>query len=182
MKLINKIKDGFLIFFNIFVIVPIIFVCSVILVDSFMHPNDVPSFFGWKPFVVLSNSMTPTIQLGDLVIVKKVDSDTIKEGDIIAYNLEDVIITHRVSKIEIQDEKRIFTMKGDANSAVDDYIVKEDNIEGKYRLRIGGLGKVCLSLQTPVGMIISLSIPMVLLFILQYFDGKSEKKMNKNGD
>ena len=33
--------------------IPILFVNIVILADSAMHPDEVPSFFGYKPFIVL---------------------------------------------------------------------------------------------------------------------------------
>ena len=44
------------------------------------------SLFGYKAFVVLSDSMSKTdFSAGDLVLVKDVDAATLKEGDVIAY-------------------------------------------------------------------------------------------------
>ena len=44
------------------------------------------SLFGYKAFIVLSNSMAKTdFSAGDLVLVKEVDPDTLQEGDIISY-------------------------------------------------------------------------------------------------
>lgn len=44
------------------------------------------SLFGYKAFIVLSDSMSKTdFDDGDLVLVKEVDPITLQEGDIIAY-------------------------------------------------------------------------------------------------
>ena len=58
---------------------------GVILINSFTHPDEIPSFFGWKPFIVLSGSMESEIYAGDLAVVK--ESDSVKQGDIITYTL-----------------------------------------------------------------------------------------------
>ena len=65
-------------------VVPILIFSFVILVNSILKPNEVPSFFGWKPFIVLSGSMETEINSGDIAVVKEVDVKEIKENDIIA--------------------------------------------------------------------------------------------------
>lgn len=62
------------------ILIPILFVSGVILMNSYIHPDKVPSFFGWKPFIVLSGSMETQISVGDIVIVKEVDTSTLKKG------------------------------------------------------------------------------------------------------
>ena len=56
-------------------LLPIIIVNSVIIVNSYMNPDKIPSFCGWKPFIVLSGSMETQIKTGDLVIVKETDNE-----------------------------------------------------------------------------------------------------------
>ena len=53
------------------VLIPILFMSMVILINSYTHPNKIPSFFGWKPFIVLSGSMETQISVGDVVVVKE---------------------------------------------------------------------------------------------------------------
>jgi len=60
---------------------------------------------------VYGGSMHPSIKVGDLAIVKH--SDLIAEGDIITFNIEGKIVTHRV--VDILPEG--FVTKGDANNA-----------------------------------------------------------------
>ena len=65
------------------IVIPILFVNIVILLDSFFNPDDVPGFFGYKPFIVLSGSMKDEINAGDLVLTKECDAKSLKVGDII---------------------------------------------------------------------------------------------------
>ena len=58
----------------IIILLPILFVSATILIDSYAHPDKVPSFFGWKPFIVLSGSMETQILAGDVVVVKETET------------------------------------------------------------------------------------------------------------
>ena len=54
------------------------------------------SLFGYKAFIVLSDSMSKTdFNAGDLVLVKEVDPSTLKEGDIIALENGKLTITEK---------------------------------------------------------------------------------------
>ena len=95
------------------ILIPIIFVNGVIIADSVIHPDEVPSFFGWKPFIVLSGSMETDICAGDIVVVKEVDTSKLKENDIIAFREENIVITHRIVKIENVNGVKHYIKKGD---------------------------------------------------------------------
>ena len=45
----------------IVILIPILFISGVILINSYIKPNEIPSFFGYKPFIVLSGSMETEI-------------------------------------------------------------------------------------------------------------------------
>ena len=51
------------------ILIPILLISLVILINSYVRPNEVPSFLGWKPFIVLSGSMETQISAGDIVVV-----------------------------------------------------------------------------------------------------------------
>ena len=63
------------------------------------------SLFGFKAFIVLSDSMSKTdFNAGDLVLVKEVDPSTLQEGDIIAYTSQNVsnygeTVTHKIRRL-----------------------------------------------------------------------------------
>ena len=89
---------------GIFVSVLLVLVLVVnvtIIVKSYIHPDRVPDFLGYKPFIVLSGSMEPAIHAGDLIITRVTEPEHIAEGDIIAFRADkNVIVTHRVTDVQ----------------------------------------------------------------------------------
>lgn len=160
----------------ILIMLPILFVSVVILINSYMNPDEVPSFFDWKPFIVLSGSMETEIYPGDIALVKEVDIGNLKVGDIIAFKQGDTVITHRIVEMTEENGKQVFSTKGDNNNEKDQFIVNEEDIEGLYQFKIKGLGNVAMFLQTPIGMVTCLSIPLAILIIMQIIQSKKDKK------
>lgn len=74
---------------------------------------------GFQPFAVLSPSMTPKYEVGDLVYVLPTDPEKIEVGDVLTFiaNAEGVVVTHRV--VEMDRENGCFYTKGDANDSRD---------------------------------------------------------------
>lgn len=158
------------------ILAPILFFSLVILINSYTNPDEVPSFFGWKPFIVLSGSMETEIYSGDVAVVKEVDISEIKENDIIAFKDDDIVITHRVVDIIEEDGKVKYKTKGDNNNVEDNGYVLAEQVEGIYRFKIRRLGNLAMFAQTPIGMIVCLSIPLGLLLLIQMLDSRGNKK------
>ena len=168
----------------ILILIPILLISIVILVDSHTHPNEVPSFFGWKPFIVLSGSMETQISAGDIVVVKEIDTNELKKGDIIAFKDGNIVITHRIDEVTEIDGKTQYITKGDNNSTQDIGYVLPEQVEGVFKFKIARLGNIAMFIQTPLGMIVCLSIPIIIIILLQTADSKKEKeelvaKLNK---
>ena len=151
----------------IIILTPILFVNLVILIDSIVNPDEIPSFFGWKPFIVLSNSMETDINSGDLVVVKELKDEVLKENDVIAFNYDGIVITHRIVQVVNDNGEIKYLTKGDNNSTEDNWYVTKNQIEGLYQYKIPGLGNLAMFIQTPIGIIICLSIPLFLIIIYQ---------------
>lgn len=113
---------------------------TIILVIMVLTTMLVSCQFKYGILVIGSESMTGTINIGDAVIYKSYDNDTIKKGDIIIFNRKGLQTVHRVIKINnVNGEIRYYT-KGDANSTVDSgYVVKSDII-GITQFRIMYIG------------------------------------------
>ena len=142
-----------------------------IMIQAKSSPNKVPSVFGYKPFVVLSGSMEKTINKGDLIFVKKVDTDNLKVGDIIAFrNADNTVTTHRISEIVKSSKKTCFRTKGDNNNDVDQEVTCSNLVEGKYVSKIAKLGSLVIFVQEPMGFaIMMLTILIICIFV--YFLG-----------
>lgn len=95
----------------------------------------VPAVTGSQTYSVLTNSMKPHYGPGTLLIVKPVDVDALRTGDVITYQLESgrpEVITHRITSVTAdQDGNRLLLTKGDNNSAPDDNPVTEVQLRGK---------------------------------------------------
>lgn len=164
----------------IIVLLPVLFINGVILVNSILKPDEIPSFFGWKPFIVLSGSMETEIYPGDLAVVKEVDLTTLKENDIVAFKSGEIVITHRIVDIINENDETKYITKGDNNNTQDIGYVYPDDIEGKYQFKISKIGNFAMFVQTPVGIVACLSIPILLLLILQVIDSSKEKEYLRN--
>lgn len=75
---------------------------------------------------VLTGSMRPTIDPGDVVVSTPLSRDDVKVGDVVTFQQPDGTgtVTHRVVKLDHVDGKLKVTTKGDANDAADTYDVK----------------------------------------------------------
>ena len=140
---------------------------------------------GFTPYAVLSPSMTPQYQVGDLVYVKAVEPETIEVGEAISYvaNEDLLVVTHRV--VEIDQENRRFTTKGDANQSTDARPVLYENVLGVVVFSLPKLGYVSMYLTTPSGKYVAMAIgfSLLLIFLLPelFKAGKEKVPCEENG-
>lgn len=147
------------------VFVPLLLINVTLIVKSYTSPDKVPDFLGYKPFIVLSGSMEPSIMTGDMVFVKETDPDSLKVGDVIAYKSGSAVVTHRIVEVKSENGETRYVTQGDANNAADQGLVKPADVEGIYQRRVAGAGNLAMFMQTTTGMILFVVCPLVL-FVL----------------
>jgi len=104
--------------------------------------------FPVQPTTVISGSMRPTLDVGDVVIIAKVSADTVKPGDIIQFReAEGVTTVHRVVEIQESEGQRFFITKGDANSEPDTNPVLSANVVGKAVFDIPKIGWAAIAVK-----------------------------------
>jgi len=100
---------------------------------------------------VVSNSMKPTFERGDLLLVRGVSSPAeIAIGDIIVYRSEhqSALIVHRVIEKIVDENSRVwFKTQGDANPGPDPTLVRPEDVKGKVTFIIPKLGYISLLLR-----------------------------------
>ena len=150
----------------IFTVAVMIF--TVVSVNTF-NRND-RDIFGYKAYIVLSDSMSATdFSAGDLVLVKQVDPTTLKEGDIIAFTSQNPdnygqTVTHKIKSLAVTDTgEKGFITYGTTTGAQDDTIVTYPYIQGKYEAKLPGVGAFFNFLRSTPGYITCILIPFVLL-------------------
>lgn len=128
---------------------------------------------GFKPYVVLSGSMEPTIKTGSLCIINQnVKYNEIKEKDIIAFRFNNgTLVTHRVYK----KTKNGLTTKGDNNKNTDKNIITKNNYVGKNIFWIPKAGYVVGLVQSTKGKIIFITV-IILLLVSGFLFGDDDKK------
>lgn len=147
---------------------------TVISVTTFNKKDR--DLFGYKGFIVLSDSMSATdFSAGDLVVVKEVPVDTIEEGDIIAFISTDTnsfgeVFTHKVRKVNFENDTRTFTTYGTTTGVDDETPADEFNVLGKYQFSIPKVGRFFNFVKTTPGYICCILLPFLVLIILQIID------------
>lgn len=161
-------------------LIPLLVVNVTLIVKSFTLPDEIPDFFGYKPFIVLSGSMEPGIMTGDLIITKEADPATLAAGDVIAYRYgETSVITHRIQSVTNLDGQRAFVTKGDANNTEDNVMPTQDLVEGKLQWTLPGLGNAAMFLQTPAGLLLAAGVPLMLFFLVDLLRRRQEHGKEK---
>lgn len=95
--------------------------------------------FKYSMIAVGSKSMTGSINKGDAVIYEKYISKEmkLKNGDIIVFSKNDMIVVHRIVEVfELDEGEFVYRTKGDANTSDDNWLVSEKEIFGRVNIRV----------------------------------------------
>lgn len=126
-------------------------------------------------YVVVTESMVPTIGVNDAIVVKRVKDNTLNIGDIITFSSNDVYyngltITHRVVGKQLgEDGNYLYRTKGDNNVLEDTAIVNLDSIYGKVIIRLPKIGYVYMFISSPFGLIISVVTPVIFVIVYECY-------------
>lgn len=156
--------------FDLFYVFIIAMILSSILFSLDKSKNK--SLFGYRYYSILSNSMAPTYNKGDLIFVKITPCDEIEIGDVISYVAgtdSTVTITHRVAEILLNyfsDGTPGFVTKGDNNKSKDMTPVNSANIVGVVVGKVPVVGDVAFKIKTNAFAVIC----SLVIFILLYYN------------
>lgn len=159
-KIITKIMVDFIIF--------VLSIIAILIIWGFIQLNiqnkEYVNIFGYSILSTETGSMSPTIEIGDVIVIKI--GDEIKENDIITYKQDDVLITHRIEQI---DGDTIIT-KGDFNNTFDEPI-KRNQVIGKVVHVIHHV-EIWKKVFTDMHVIIPMIITIILFIILVSYKEK----------
>lgn len=155
---------------NIVYLSCIVFFIFLIIGNISSKSEKIYNFLGFKNYLVSTGSMKPEIYPGDYITIIKVDKSKIKKGDVVAYKLENIIITHKVIKVL---EDTIIT-KGVANNT-DDGEINKNQVVGRYLFRIPKIGYAFALFKSIPGKLFLIGIMLAILF-WNYTDPKREKR------
>lgn len=122
-------------------------------------PLNLPKWFGYEIYGIVSGSMEPEYPVGSVVYVKDASPREVAVGDVIVFRMgtnTDLTGTHRV--IGINEETQEYITKGDANPEADRDPVAFSRLVGKAVLCIPLLGRLSAGLHTTTGIIVCAAI------------------------
>lgn len=128
--------------------------------------------FGYKFFVILSDSMKLDFHAGDVAVVKAVPTSSLSEGDIITFQSIDPanygeFVTHKIKAKTIYEGEEAFVTYGTATGSEDATPALAEKVIGQYQFAVPKAGYVFQMLKSPIGYFGLIFFPFMLLILLE---------------
>lgn len=155
----------------------IILIVSVIVIQRVS--NNKFTLGGYSIFTVVTQSMIPKYQVGDMLLAKSVDTSKLKVGDDVVYmgavgTFQGKIVTHQIVEIE-EGSPRKFHTKG-INNMIEDPVIDETQIFGKVVMKLTILSMISKVISNQVGFFFIIFVPIVVLVFGIVMDTVNDKK------
>lgn len=158
----------------LFIILAIALIMAYNHIQINIKGNTYTTMLGYSAFEVATGSMSNTIEIGDVILVKLIEpNETLSENEIVVFTQDTTLVTHRIIKI---NGDQIIT-KGDANNTQDDPISR-GQIIGKVVKIIPDVEMWKEIILTPK-VLIPTSISILLLWIFFSYDKEKDVKKTK---
>lgn len=162
------------------IIIVILILFSVVISISSITAkanNGVPDVFGYTPFSVQTDSMSPTLKKGDYIFVEECDAESLQVGDIVTYftliDGQRVINTHRIVEVFNENGMIQYRTQGDnkeTNPEADKLLLAPGDVIGKFNgTKIPVMGTVIDYLSTQLGFFLVILLPVLLFTIYQIY-------------
>lgn len=145
--------------------------------------NNSINLAGFSIYTVVTESMYPKYKVYDMILVKSVDTKSIKVHDDVVYkgeksDFQGKIVTHRVEDITEDNGVLTFTTKG-INNDIEDPLVNENQIMGKVVHKLLLLSLISKVINNTYGFYFLIFVPLVIVIFLEVMESIEEKKKLK---
>lgn len=142
--------------------------------------NNSINLAGFSIYTVVTESMYPKYKVFDMILVKSVDTKSIKVHDDVVYkgeksDFQGKIVTHRVEDITEDNGVLTFTTKG-INNDIEDPLVNENQIMGKVVHKLLLLSLISKVINNTYGFYFLIFVPLVVVIFLEVMESIEEKK------
>ena len=157
--------------------IPLVLIIIILVIDivyqKYIQKSSSISILGYKVYTVLTGSMEPKYNIGDVIIEKTIEEKDIKVGTVVTYKIKkNKTITHRVVEIVEEEGKTLYRLKGDNNNSPDKDLVNFNQIQGTILFKIDKIGIIIAKFSSGIGMVI-----IVVLIGMSYaHSSRSEEK------
>ena len=157
MAKVKKIGSILLKILNAFFLVLLVILLVVLIYLAVgSRGSGLPFMQNFKIFTVMSGSMEPTLNVGGVILVEKVDTAELEEGDIITFlsndtSLNGKVVSHRIIQVVKNENLTMYITKGDANKVRDDAAAIPENVIGRVIFHVPYLGYLLNFMKTKQG-------------------------------
>lgn len=155
----------------------IVLIVSVIIIQRVS--NNKVTLGGYSIFTVVTESMLPKYQVGDMLLVRSIDTSKLSIGDDVVYmgsvgTFSGKIVTHQIVDIE-EGSPRKFHTKG-INNMIEDPVVEESQIFGKVVIKLTILSMISKVISNQYGFFFIIFVPIVILVFGIIMDVVNDKE------
>ena len=159
----------------------IILIVSIIFVQRVS--NNKVTVGGYSMFAIVTESMVPKYEVGDMLIAKKVPFDEIKVKDDLVYlgkegSFNGKVVTHQVIDIEKDGDKNLYHTKGIANT-IEDPVVGQSQVYGVVVAKSNILSFLSKIVNNIYGFYFIVFIPFAVMIFLEFIDIIHDKEKIK---
>lgn len=141
---------------------------------KFVKQENNINILGFRFYMVITGSMEPNYNIGDVIVVKETPQKNIKVGDVINYLSENGkdTVTHRVIEVFETDGRTAYKTKGDNNNSEDLGLVEAERVQGILLFKIGKVGTILTKVFTGTGICV-----IIVIILLSYLrESRQEEK------
>ncbi len=166
---IRKITNAIYILMIILILLIIGYICYM----RFIKKEDNIKFLGVRQYVIMTGSMEPNYNIGDVIIDKEIKKEDIKIGDVITFSVGDgkTTVSHRIIEIVEKKGETLYKTKGDNNNSPDKDLVSYEQIQGRAIYKIDKIGLVLKGFTTGTAVVI-----VMLFFIVTYISSSRREE------
>ena len=176
----HKVRNAITIAVTVILIVllfPLLCINLTLIIKGSLNPDMPPDIFGTAPLAVTTDAMAGDAEGcfsdGALIFVKLLNADekeTLKEGDVITFRSEELFVTYRITEVVRGEDGSVHSFRAigdqDAKEGVNvPLTVSASNVIGVVTGSVANLGGFAMFLQTPVGVLVFVGIPVVAYLI-----------------
>ncbi len=128
--------------------------------------------------VVASNSMAPSINTRDGLILGSADPASLQVGEVVVFPDPEVHsqqIVHRIVGIEQQGDASYLVTKGDNNPVADPFLTPANNVVGRVAMCLPDFGLFFDFVNSPYGFALTVVSPLLLMLLNCFFRARQEK-------
>ena len=131
----------------------------------------IPKMNDARPLTVLSGSMIPTFDPGDVVVVRDTDAESLEVGDVITfqpYSDDPRLTTHRIVEVRYGVDGVSYLTQGDNNDAVDLEPITAAQVKGQVWYVVPYVGYVSVWM---AGGLLGTLVDLIAVALLLYGGG-----------